>query len=72
MMKTNMGPVDRVIRLVIAAAIAVLYCTKTINGVLAVVLCILAVIFIATALIGFCPLYALLGISTKKKTKPAA
>ncbi len=72
MLKTNLGPVDRVIRLVIAAVIAVLYCTKVINGVLAVVLCILAVIFIVTGLIGFCPLYGLLGISTRKKPKPAA
>ena len=72
MMKTNMGPVDRVIRLVVAAAIAVLYCTKVINGVPAVVLCILAVILIVTGLIGYCPLYGLLGISTRKKSKPAA
>jgi hypothetical protein len=71
-MKTNMGPLDRIIRLVIAAAIAVLYFTKVINGTLAIVLGIVAVIFVLTALVGFCPLYFPLKISTKKKPKPAA
>lgn len=71
-MKTNMGPVDRVVRLVVAAAIAVLYCTKTINGTLAAVLAVVAVVFVLTSLIGFCPLYVPFKISTKKKSKPAA
>ncbi|MCX6567118.1 MAG: DUF2892 domain-containing protein [Candidatus Aminicenantes bacterium] len=71
-MKTNMGPVDRVIRLIVAAVIAVLYLTKQINGTLAIVLGVLAIVFIVTSLIGFCPLYVPFRISTKKKTKPAA
>jgi len=71
-MKTNMGPVDRIIRLIVAAVIAVLYFTKQINGTIAIVLGILAIIFIVTSLIGFCPLYVPFRISTKKKTKPAA
>lgn len=71
-MKTNMGPVDRIIRFVVAAAIVVLYCLKQINGTLAVVLGILAAIFVVTSSIGFCPLYVPLHISTKKKSKPSA
>ena len=71
-MKTNMGPVDRIIRLIVAAVIAVLYFTKQINGTIAIVLGILAIIFVVTSLIGFCPLYVPFRISTKKKTKPAA
>lgn len=71
-MKINVGLVDRVIRIVVAAAIAVLYCTKVINGTLALILGILAVVFIVTSFMSFCPLYAALGLSTKKREKPSA
>lgn len=62
-----MGQTDRIIRLIVAALIAVLYFTHMITGTLAVILGIVAVIFLVTSLIGFCPLYTLLGISTNKK-----
>ena len=71
-MKINLGLVDRAIRFVVAAAIAVLYCTKVINGTLALVLGILAVVFIVTSFISFCPLYTFIGLSTKKKVNPPA
>ena len=71
-MKINMGPADRIIRIVLAAVIAVLYLTKQINGTWAIVLGILAIFLFVTSLIGFCPLYRLFGLSTKKKPKPAA
>jgi hypothetical protein len=66
-MKKNMGTVDKVIRLVIALVIVILFLTHAISGTLALVLLILAGIFVVTSLIGFCPLYFLLGISTGKK-----
>jgi len=65
-LKKNMGTLDRIIRLVIAAVIAVLYFTGTLSGPAAIVLGILAVIFIVTSLVSFCPLYVLLGISTRR------
>lgn len=65
-MKTNMGGVDRVLRLILAAVVAVLFLTKQLTGTAAVVLAIFAVIFVVTSLVGFCPLYVPLGISTKK------
>lgn len=71
-MKINMGPADRFIRIILAAVIAVLYLTKQINGTWAVILGILAVVFLVTSLIGFCPLYVPLGLSTKKKSKTSA
>ncbi len=71
-MKINMGPADRIIRLVLVAVIAVLYLTKQISGTWAVILGILAVIFFVTSLVGFCPLYVPLRISTIKKKKTAA
>ncbi|HEY0678086.1 MAG TPA: DUF2892 domain-containing protein [Chitinophagaceae bacterium] len=63
-MKKNMGAPDRLIRLVIAAIIGVLYFMNVITGVWAIVLLILAGVFVLTSLIGFCPLYSLFGIST--------
>jgi hypothetical protein len=66
-MKKNMGTADRVTRLLIAVIIAVLYFTNLISGTLAVILLILAGIFIVTSLLSFCPLYLLFGWSTRGK-----
>ena len=63
-MKKNMGSTDRIIRLSIATLIAVLYFTNVIEGTLAIVLGIAAVIFAATSFVNFCPLYSMLGINT--------
>ncbi len=67
-MKLNMGTLDRIIRIAIAVIIAVLYFMKLISGTVAIVLEVIAVIFILTGFIGWCPIYAALGISTKKKS----
>lgn len=66
-MKKNMGVVDKTIRVIIAAVIALLYYFGVISGTLAIILMIFAIIFIVTSLISFCPLYTLLGINTGKK-----
>ncbi|WP_339704398.1 DUF2892 domain-containing protein [Algoriphagus aquimarinus] len=66
-MKKNMGSVDKIIRLLIAVGVAVLYFTGTISGILAIVLGLLAVVFVATSFMSFCPLYFPFGISTIKK-----
>ncbi len=66
-MKVNMGTADKVVRIIIAIAIAALYFLGQITGTIAIVLLVLAVIFIATSFLSFCPLYLPFGISTKKK-----
>ncbi len=66
-MKKNMGMVDKTIRVIIAAVIALFYYLGIISGTLAIVLMIFSIIFIVTSLIGFCPLYPILGMNTKKK-----
>jgi hypothetical protein len=66
-MKKNMGSTDKVVRILIALVIGVLYYTGIISGTTALVLGIFAVIFVLTSLISFCPLYLPLGISTCKK-----
>ena len=65
-MKKNMGTTDRLIRLGIAAVIAVLYFMGIIPGVWATVLVIIAGVFVLTSFVSFCPLYAPFGISTCK------
>lgn len=53
-----MGVADRIIRILVVAAIAVLYFTEIISGTLAIILLILGGVFLLTSLVGFCPLYA--------------
>lgn len=65
-MKKNMGSADKMIRVIIAVVIAILYFTNVIPGTLGIVLLALAVIFLATSFISFCPLYMPFGISTCK------
>jgi hypothetical protein len=60
--------VDKAVRMIIVAIIAVLYFTGQITGTAAIVLGIIAVAFLLTSLIGWCPSYVPFGISTKKKT----
>ena len=66
-MKTNMGSVDKVIRILAAILIGVLYFTEVISGTTAIVLLVVAVVFILTSFLSFCPLYLPFGISTSPK-----
>jgi len=68
-MKKNMGNVDRVIRILVALLVVILYFTHVITGTLAVILLILAAIFVVTSFIGFCHLYVLFGFNTVKKVQ---
>ncbi len=71
-MRKTMGTADRVIRTVLAVVIAVLYFTGVIGGTLALILGIVAVIFLLTSLVSWCPGYLPFGISTAPKEPPAA
>ena len=66
-MKQNMGTFDRGVRAIAALIIAALYLTNVISGALGIGLLIVAAIFLATAVVNFCPLYLPFGISTKEK-----
>lgn len=63
-MKKNMGTADRIIRVIIAAIMVVLYFTGIVTGTLGIVLLVLAGVFTLTSVISFCPLYAPFGIKT--------
>lgn len=68
-MKPNMGTVDKVVRILVAIVIAGLYFTNQITGTAAIILLVLAAVFILTSFMSFCPLYLPFGISTRKKEK---
>jgi hypothetical protein len=62
----NMGAVDRIIRILLALAVAIFYFTGKLSGLAAIILGIFAIVFLLTSLLGFCPLYHLFGIKTTK------
>jgi len=66
-MKKNMGTIDKVIRILVAVVVVILFFTNIISGTLAYILLALSVIFVVTSLLSFCPLYLPFGLSTRKK-----
>lgn len=62
-----MGSIDRIIRILTAIIVAVLYFTGVVSGTLEIVLLVAAGVFLFTGFISFCPLYPILGISTCSK-----
>ncbi len=66
-MKQNMGKIDKVVRIIIATVIAILYFTNQISGTLGIVLLLFAIVLLLTSFISFCPLYLPFGINTKEK-----
>lgn len=65
-MKRNLSNTDRIIRLVIAALFAYLYFSGIVTGLLGIVLLVLGGVFVLTAIVAFCPLYAPFKFSTFK------
>ncbi|MEI6489777.1 MAG: DUF2892 domain-containing protein [Bacteroidota bacterium] len=66
-MKKNMGTIDKAVRIIVALVIAGLFYANIISGTVAIILLVLAGVFILTSFISFCPLYIPFGISTRKK-----
>ncbi len=66
-----MGIADKVIRIIIAIVIALLFYFKVITGIFGIVLLVFAGIFVLTSFVSFCPLYTIFGFSTcpSKKTE---
>jgi hypothetical protein len=64
-MTKNMGSIDRALRFGVAVLIAVLYFTGVISGTVALILGVVAVVFILTSFVGTCPAYLPFGLSTR-------
>lgn len=65
-MKTNESTLDRIIRVVVGLLLLVLYFVGTVSGTLGIILAVVGALLLVTGLVGFCPLYGLLKIGTKK------
>jgi hypothetical protein len=65
-MKRNMGNLDRIIR-AIAGIILLVLGIMYVGAWWGIVLLVVGIILLATAIIGFCPLYTLCHCSTQKK-----
>lgn len=61
-----MGSIDRTVRTIIAIVVAALYFTGQISGTTAIILGILAIVFLLTSFVGTCPLYLPFGLTTRK------
>lgn len=65
-MTKNMGSADRIIRTLLAIVLGAMVFTGTVEGTLAWVFGIAAVVLLATSAVSVCPLYAPLKLSTRK------
>ncbi|NDP19768.1 MAG: DUF2892 domain-containing protein [Paludibacter sp.] len=66
-MKKNLSSTDKLIRLLIAIIIIALFYSEVLTGTIGIIALVLALVLAITSLVSFCPIYALLGISTCKK-----
>jgi predicted PurR-regulated permease PerM len=66
-MKKNIGTLDKGIRIIAIAVIAVLYFGGQISGIVGAVLGVVALILLLTSFVSYCPLYVPLKIATIKK-----
>jgi hypothetical protein len=66
-MKRNMGTTDKMLRVLLAVIIAILYLTNIISGTPGIVLIIFALVFVLTSFVSFCPLYVPFGWNTMRK-----
>ncbi len=64
-----MGKIDRIFRIILTLAIAVLYWQEIIDGTTAIIMGVIALIFLVTSFISFCPIYSVTGLSTNKDKK---
>ncbi|HCQ29218.1 MAG TPA: DUF2892 domain-containing protein [Flavobacteriales bacterium] len=66
-MKHNVGTADKIVRIILAIVFAGLYFGNVVTGTFGIVLLVLGIVFLLTAIVGFCPLYTLFGINTCPK-----
>ena len=66
-MKKNLGIADRVLRILLVMLVVLLYITQMISGTTAIVLFTIAGILFLTSIFSTCPIYAALGLSSRKE-----
>ena len=65
-MSKNLSSIDRTIRLVLAAVIIGVSLQQQLSGTQLLLWLLLALVLAGTGTFGYCPLYALLGIHTRR------
>ncbi len=65
-MAVNMAGWDRIVRLIVAVVFILVSAFVLRFNTLGIILTVIAVVFILTSLIGWCPLYTVLGFRTKR------
>jgi hypothetical protein len=68
-MKTNENTIDRIIRIILAVALGMAVAFKAVTGIAAIIFVAAAAVLLSTGAIGFCGIYALLGLSTCKLSR---
>ena len=63
-MKANVGKIDRGIRILVGIALIALWPLGLLQGTPAIIALVVGVVMLSTALLRWCPPYALLGINT--------
>ncbi len=66
-MKTNMGSIDKIIRVIVSILLVILFSTDVIQGTMGWVVIAIAAVFTLTSIVGYCPIYSIFGFNTKKK-----
>ena len=69
-MARNVGPEDRVVRIVVALALAVVIYVAHLTGVGAIIAGIIAAYLLITGLLARCLLYKLIGVDTSVQEQP--
>jgi uncharacterized membrane protein HdeD (DUF308 family) len=64
-MKGNESSLDRILRGILGLALLLVAFLAVPAGALQIVLAVIGVVLLLTGAIGFCPLYRILGLSTK-------
>ncbi len=71
-MKKNIGSIDKIVRLLLAAVFILLFVFNVVTGLVGYILLALAAVFIFTALVNWCPIWAMLGLHTDKREEEKA
>lgn len=70
-MKTNIGSTDKLIRLLLAIVLILLFYFEVLTDTLGIIALIVALVLTVTSLINFCPIYSLFKVNTAKKKEKA-
>jgi len=69
-MARNVGPEDRIVRIVVALGLAVLIYLGTLGGTAAIVAGVVAIYLLLSGILSRCAIYKLIGVDTSVQEQP--